>query len=328
MNRPLISVIMPVYNGELFVREAIDSILSQTYSNFELIIINDGSTDKTDSIIRSYSDPRIRYIINETNLRLIATLNKGLDLAIGDFIARMDADDVAIPSRFADQLVYINKMNCDVVASSYQAIDENGKHIGNKWNFEASTKELNFYFCFSNPLPHPTIFAKASIFKCYRYENNEQSLHVEDTDLWLRMLKNGVQFALDSKKLLLYRRSSTNVTIVHYSESTANQIKQTQLWQQYLLGRNISKTSIQLFLRASISTTEKNSISNALQEIESIYSDRHFADIRSPRLRRWVSYRELVLILSAKAPFTSKVLALIKYPNILIHTFMLKVTRH
>ena len=100
---PLISVIMPVYNGERFLRQAVDSILSQTFKDFELIIINDGSSDSTEDIILSYKDKRIRYVKNEKNLRLIKTLNKGLELASGQFVSRMDADDVAHPLLFEKQ---------------------------------------------------------------------------------------------------------------------------------------------------------------------------------------------------------------------------------
>jgi glycosyltransferase involved in cell wall biosynthesis len=92
----LVSVLMPVYNGEAFLREAIDSVLQQTYTHFELIIINDGSTDSSEGIILSYNDSRIRYVKNERNMQLIATLNKGFALAQGKYIARMDADDCSV----------------------------------------------------------------------------------------------------------------------------------------------------------------------------------------------------------------------------------------
>ena len=91
---------MPAYNAARFLRVAIDSILCQTFTDFELIIINDGSTDNTEEIIRSYTDPRIVYIKNEINLKLIKTLNKGIDAAKGEFIARMDSDDQARPTLF------------------------------------------------------------------------------------------------------------------------------------------------------------------------------------------------------------------------------------
>ena len=104
---PLISVILPAYNAERFLEEAIDSILAQTYKNFELIVLNDGSTDRTEEIILSYNDPRIRYIKNESNLKLIKTLNKGIALARGKYIARMDADDISLPTRFEKEIEFM-----------------------------------------------------------------------------------------------------------------------------------------------------------------------------------------------------------------------------
>ena len=109
MSKPLVSVLMAVYNGEKYLLEAIESILNQTYTNFEFLIINDGSTDSTEEIILSYSDQRIRYIKNEQNLKLIASLNKGLDLAKGKYIARMDADDISLPDRLEKQVNFLER---------------------------------------------------------------------------------------------------------------------------------------------------------------------------------------------------------------------------
>jgi len=99
-HQPLISVIMPVFNGEKYLSLAIESILEQTFTDFEFIIINDGSTDDSEKIILSYQDRRIRYIKNKENLNIGRTLNKGIDLAKGKYIARMDCDDISLPNRF------------------------------------------------------------------------------------------------------------------------------------------------------------------------------------------------------------------------------------
>src|SRR5690242_9380591 len=100
---------MPVYNASSYLREAIESILNQTYSNFEFIIINDGSTDNSLEIIRSYHDPRISVVNNETNLGIIKTRNKGLKLAKGKYIANMDADDISLSSRLEKQVQYLEQ---------------------------------------------------------------------------------------------------------------------------------------------------------------------------------------------------------------------------
>jgi len=105
---PKVTVLMPVYNGERYLREAIDSILSQTFRDFEFLIINDASTDGSVQIINSYTDPRIRLVHNETNLGRCATPNKGLDLAKGEYLARMDCDDLCLPARLEKQVKFLN----------------------------------------------------------------------------------------------------------------------------------------------------------------------------------------------------------------------------
>lgn len=107
--KPFVSVVMSVYNGELFLKEAIDSILSQTYKKFEFIIIDDGSTDGSLNIINEYSDERIKILVNPKNEGLIFSLNKGIELALGTYIVRMDADDISLPQRIEEQVSFSEK---------------------------------------------------------------------------------------------------------------------------------------------------------------------------------------------------------------------------
>ena len=96
MNKPLVSVLMPVYNAGSYLDDAINSVLNQSYTNFELIIVNDGSTDNTEEIINKYKNEKVQYFVNPSNIKLIKTLNKGVDLCTGKYIARMDADDICL----------------------------------------------------------------------------------------------------------------------------------------------------------------------------------------------------------------------------------------
>ncbi len=107
---PLISVILPVYNSEAYIRESIDSILNQSYSNFEFLILNDGSSDNSEEIILSYKDPRIKYH-KHPNCGLAGTLNKGLELSKGELIARQDQDDISLPQRFEKQVNFLINFN-------------------------------------------------------------------------------------------------------------------------------------------------------------------------------------------------------------------------
>ena len=168
MNMPMISVIMPVYNGEKYLCEAIDSILNQTYTDFEFIILNDGSTDKTEEIILSYDDPRIVYVKNETNLQIVKTLNKGIALAKGKYIARMDADDISLPERFEKQLKFMEQYPSIDVCGTWMRIIDKPKQV---WTYPEKHEEIKAQLLFNTPLSHPTLIIKKSFFNDFKYEN-------------------------------------------------------------------------------------------------------------------------------------------------------------
>ena len=187
MKKPKISVLMPVYNAEKFLKEAIDSILNQTFKNFELLIINDSSVDKSKKIILSYKDPRIRYFENKENLGVARTLNRGLKLTKGEYVARMDADDVSYPRRLEIEYNEIIKDNkVAIVASFYEVINENGKYL---YKIEDAylAEEIYYALQFRNCLGHPTVmFNKKIILDEF---NGYQNREAEDYDLWLRVSK-------------------------------------------------------------------------------------------------------------------------------------------
>ncbi|MDQ3047217.1 MAG: glycosyltransferase [Bacteroidota bacterium] len=216
---PSVSVLMPVYNGEQFLREAIDSILGQTWKNFEFIIINDGSTDGSEEIILSYKDNRIVYLKNEINLGLIATLNKGLSIAKGKYIARMDADDVSLPERFAEQFKYMEIHTEVGVSSTYYHYIENGSI--KKSNFWYGSEEVNTLLLFNSCLCHPAVFIRRSLLEenNIRYESDFR--HAEDYRLWA-VLSRVARFGIIDKTLFYYRLHPSQVTTVHNEEQKAN----------------------------------------------------------------------------------------------------------
>tara|TARA_X000000950_G_scaffold267222_1_gene343508 strand:- start:1204 stop:2043 length:840 start_codon:yes stop_codon:yes gene_type:complete len=202
MKIPQISVLMAVYNGEEFIQSAIESILNQSFKDFEFLIINDGSLDASLKIIKKYKaqDSRI-ILINREKRGLISCLNEGILLSRGAYIARMDADDIAIPERLSIQFNYLHKNpSVDLVGSNIIFFTDNMvKGISeleiNKIN------NLNFY---TNTLglPHPTWMGRANFFKNFRY--NRRAISVEDQDLLLRAY-NSCKFILLEKPLLFYR---------------------------------------------------------------------------------------------------------------------------
>ena len=109
MENPRVTALMSVFNGDKYLSEALESILNQTFTNFEFLIINDGSNDRTEDILKSYDDVRIRIINNDNNMGLAKSLNKGLRIARGEYIARMDADDISLPTRLARQVEFLDK---------------------------------------------------------------------------------------------------------------------------------------------------------------------------------------------------------------------------
>jgi glycosyltransferase involved in cell wall biosynthesis len=215
VNTPEITVLMPVFNGEKYLKDAIESILRQTFTNFEFLIINDGSSDNTVSIIESYADARIHLIHNEKNLGLIASLNKGVELASGTYIARMDCDDISFPERLAKQLeVFKTNPDIDILATQMLLINSEGFKTG-MWSgdtgiksSEAIKRKLIKECC----IAHPSVMVRSSLIRQYFYDAKQKG--AEDWDLWLRMASDGKNFFKINELLLKYRVHSLSATIV------------------------------------------------------------------------------------------------------------------
>ena len=217
---PMISVVMPVYNGEKYLCEAIDSILKQTYTDFEFIILNDGSTDRTEEIILSYDDPRIVYVKNKENLQIVKTLNKGIALAKGKYIARMDADDISLPERFEKQIIYLEKNeHVDALFGFVQYMDEAGNALASEWAADrkfATKRAIEEVLPEQNVLAHPTLMAKSALLKQYRYR--ECAKKSEDYELWLRFAADGRTIEKLQETLLYYRIHGASITRLSSTE--------------------------------------------------------------------------------------------------------------
>lgn len=219
---------MPVYNGIPYLAEAIQSILSQSFSDFECIIINDGSTDDSEKVISGFNDKRIIYIKNETNLGLIESLNKGLRIAKGKYIARMDQDDMAFTNRFELQVQkFIQNPNAMVVGSDYQLVKGNkAKHVKNRDDSDYNKAVLFFSPCFC----HPTVMMR-NVFKDKNVFYNENCVHAEDYKLWTDVFSFG-DFLNVNQVLLKYRSHDSQT-------STKNRESQLQISRE--IRRNYCK---------------------------------------------------------------------------------------
>ena len=205
---------MPCYNALPFLQEALESIVNQTYENLEILCINDGSSDNTGSVLDEYAkrDARIRVIHNEENIKLIGTLNKGVQLAKGEYIARMDSDDISAKNRIEKLLDFIKKSNSDVVACNFAIIDEKSKKIRTNLLRAHTNKEIFSSSFLFTPILHPSLLAKKDVFLKFPYSYESSSLHVEDYELWCRMLRNGVKFKNSCEVLYSFRVNQESVS--------------------------------------------------------------------------------------------------------------------
>lgn len=225
---PQVSVLLTVYNGQAYLGEAIDSILGQTFTDFEFIIINDGSTDDSHKIIQSYKDPRITYI-KQTNHGLIYSLNKGLQMAKADLIARMDADDISEPARLASQVAFMNSHPQHVlVGSNLVFINELGKTVLDS-PLLLNDAELRLEMLIRSPFGHPAImYRKAAVINAGLYDPAYKS--AEDYDLWIRLGQVG-KLANDNKVLLRYRVFSDDASTTNRREQLVHTTEiRNKLW--------------------------------------------------------------------------------------------------
>jgi glycosyltransferase involved in cell wall biosynthesis len=186
---PRVSVVTSVYNGEAYLEECVNSILSQTLKDFEYIILNNGSTDRTADILTKYTDPRIR-IIHQKNLGVVNSLNKGVSLCRSDLIARLDADDYVHPHWLEKQYEHMNQNQDIVLCSSRFEELINGKLYPQSFPFIEKDLEIRKSLSFMNPIAHSfSIIRKSSVMKVGGYDPKLIIAH--DYDLWIRLLEEG-----------------------------------------------------------------------------------------------------------------------------------------
>ena len=204
-----VSIIMSSYNSEKYIRSCINSILNQSFNDFELIIIDDASSDKTRDIIKSYQDKRIVFIQNNSNLGLTKNLNKAIKMSKGKYIARIDSDDVCVKERLAVQYDFMEKHpKVDVIGSNAYLINENNRIIGIT-DEAVSEKKIFSKAPLMNPLLHPTVMMRSSLIKQYYY--NENYRVCQDFELWNRLLLQHKIVSI-KKPLVYYRLNSEGAT--------------------------------------------------------------------------------------------------------------------
>ncbi len=187
---PAISVLLPVYNGSRYLREALNSILQQTCADFELIIINDGSKDDSADIIASFEDPRIRYFEQE-NIGLAATLNRAISLSRGAYLARQDQDDISYPERFEKQLHFLEEHPACGMVGTWAEIWQEEEKTGKQHLHPADNATLQFELLFNNPFVHSSLMIRREVFdRVGLYCTDTSRQPPEDYEMWSRIARS------------------------------------------------------------------------------------------------------------------------------------------
>lgn len=236
MSTPTVTVIMSVYNQELYVEESIDSILAQTYTDFELLIIDDGSTDTSDRLVRQYDDPRIRYLQNGENLGIVATSNRGLAEAMGKYIARLDSDDIAHKDRLRLQVDFLEaNPDIDFLASYYQTLESRPRTV----RAPTDPREIADTLMVGNCFGHSTVMYRRERFaeKGLVYPNVGGG--AEDYAFYLICAPH-VRMATLPEVLVYYRVHESQISQVQNDLQTQYANEERRAYVEHLLGRSMS----------------------------------------------------------------------------------------
>jgi glycosyltransferase involved in cell wall biosynthesis len=224
---PAVTVLMPLYNGEQYVREAIESILGQTFGEFELLVLDDGSTDSGPRLVKGYRDPRIRLHSNDANLGIAATLNRGISLATGRYIARMDCDDVSLPDRLRRQFDFLEGNPTVGVCGSRV------RRIGAKrglWKVKAGDAAIKSRLLFENAMAHPSVMIRKSLLdeKSLRYDPSLRC--AQDYAFWVEIARHS-RLANLEQVLVLYRVHASQISESKKAEqrTAADRVRACQL---------------------------------------------------------------------------------------------------
>lgn len=216
-SQPLVSVLIPCYNAEKYIKESILSILNQTYTNLEIIAINDCSTDSTLEKLEDLAkaDNRIKIFSNNENLRLIKTLNKGVELCSGKYIARMDADDISLSTRIEKEVRFLEENpDYDIVSTQFHTFHENDTNKLYPYANPCKFEDIRAFVLFKSCVCHPAVMIRKTLFTDLKLKFEEKYLHVEDYALWSKAVYL-TKIANIDESLLLYRVHKTQISTVH-----------------------------------------------------------------------------------------------------------------
>ena len=250
INQPFVSIIMAVYNDAQFLSQAVESIMAQTYSNFEFIIIDDGSNDRSLSELLRFKDSRINILANTENKGLPYSLNKAIVQSTGTYLIRMDSDDIAMKSRVSKLVRFMEaNKNIDVSGSWLRTIDNSNK--SRCWKLPTKHEEISAQLLFRNTIMHPTVILRKESLVKNKELYDPSFIKSQDYDLWVKLLMAGCNFANINKPLLKYRVSERNKNPENYRRQNADSAR---VRKKYINWLGISPSANELSLNEYLAT--------------------------------------------------------------------------
>ena len=288
--KPVVTVLLPAYNASAYIVEAIESVLNQTYSDFELLIINDGSKDDTEIKVLSFSDKRIRYEQNDKNEGLVYTLNKGLELARGVYIARMDADDICLPTRLEKQVNFLNQnIKIDLCGTNAELF---GDSTG-KTKLPLSDYDIRLNLLIGSCIIHPTVMFRCSFLRGNNIRYRETFFPAEDYRMWVNVAHHG-KMANIEESLLKYRVHNAQISIQKKNEQTLLQNEIQMLMLHEFSGSILIENEIVTFKKLVnndfITSEEGSEIVNWINKIS-----RNLLTERQEFVDFWLGYFHSIL---------------------------------
>ncbi|MDX2172639.1 MAG: glycosyltransferase family 2 protein [Bacteroidota bacterium] len=318
---PLVSILLPCYNAESYLKYSLESIINQDYKNIEIICINDGSTDNTSSILEYYKrlDNRIIIINNARNLGLIASLNKSLEYINGEYFARMDADDYSTADRISKQVNFITKNNeFELVSTGYNYFRKNGIKLEYKAPIAKNCNALKFLSLFSPPLNHASILGKTQLIKSEKYYYDEDYPYAEDFEIFSRLVWEGCKITSIPDSLYWIRLNPSSVSVVFNDVQIKTNLKIVKRnISNYLKVKNDLNDHTVMILCNKIDTiiTYKE-IVEGLKLLDLLYAKSKsiilFSDTGEEEVKKYLSVHKLNIILQANKIRFKK----LKYKNI------------
>lgn len=265
---PQISVIIPVYNAELYIKESIDSILNQTFTNFELIIVNDASKDDSKKIIASYTDNRIIFIDNLENKGAANSRNIAIKQAKGKYLAIMDSDDISLPNRLEVQYNYLESHNDVLVVGSFYKII-NQSFVSD--NLPVSANEVSLFSLLYSPIANPSAFIRKEVLLRHNLKYNSKYEPAEDFDLWTRILDYG-DIVNITEVLLNYRIHDNQISTVNEikKEKAVEEIRKKQL--EKLINFSDKNYDVKFVIDTLICISKDRSLKGLLK-VENVLND-------------------------------------------------------